>query len=252
LKWDRNFKGDPFKTPIEELNRMRKPAAVLFPYGSMGHSLAQPIMDTTGGMFGPFAGQMFVGDQSKCTVMRVALEKVDGEFQGACFPFRSGFQSGNNRLCFAPDGSLYVGQTDRGWGSIGGRPYGLQRLVWTGEVPMEISSMKLSKTGFDLSFTKPVDPQRARDASAFSMQHYRYLYHATYGSPVVDNVPVKVSEVKLSPDRKQLKLVLPELVPGKIYELNMRGLRGADGSELLHPTTYYTLNRLVKGDHAGK
>ena len=61
--------------------------------------------------------------------MRVALEKVAGQWQGAVFPFRAGFQSGNNRLAFAPDGSLWVGQTDRGWGATGGKEFGLQRLV---------------------------------------------------------------------------------------------------------------------------
>ena len=96
--------------------------------------------------------------------MRVALEKVNGRYQGACFPFRSGFQCGVNRLAFGPDGSLYAGQTNRGWGSLGGKPYGLQRLVYTGVLPFEIHTMKLTKTGFDLTFTKPLDPATAEQA----------------------------------------------------------------------------------------
>ncbi|MDT9071498.1 hypothetical protein, partial [Escherichia coli] len=77
------------------------------------------------------------------------------------FPFRSGFQSGVNRLTFGPGGSLYVGETNRGWGSLGGKPYGLQRLVFTGEVPLEIVAMKLTRDGFDLTFTKPLDAASA-------------------------------------------------------------------------------------------
>lgn len=244
LLWDKTFKGDPFKTPIEQLDKWRKKPAILFPYGTMGHSLAQPLVDTTAGKFGPFAGQMFIGDQSKCTVMRVALEKIGGEFQGACFPFRRGFQSGNNRLAFAPDGSLYVGQTDRGWGAIGGRPWGLQRLVWTGETPLEIQTMRLAPSGFELIFTKPIEPASISDATAFSLQHYRYHYHATYGSPVIDNITAKVARTELSKDGKRLLLSVPDLVTGKIYELNLRGMRARDGAELLHSTAYYTLNRL--------
>ena len=99
LKWDANFKGDASKA--EELAKIRKLPAIQFPYGTMGQSLAEPVVDTTGGKFGPFAGQMFVADESKCIVVRVALEKVDGEWQGACLPFRSGFQGGNNRAAFA-------------------------------------------------------------------------------------------------------------------------------------------------------
>lgn len=244
LLWDPTFHGDPFAAPIGELDRRRKPAAVLFPYGSMGQSLSQILLDDTGGKFGPFAGQLFIGDQSKSTVMRVTLEKIGGEYQGACYPFRSGFQSGNNRMAFAPDGSLYVGQTDRGWGSIGGQSYGLQRLVWTEKVPMEIHTMALAPGGFDLAFTKPVDPTTAENPAAYSLQHYHYLYHATYGSPQVDNTPVTVKAVRISADRRRVALDLPEIVPGRIYELNIRGLKAEDGTELLHPAAYYTANRI--------
>ncbi|MHB8522459.1 MAG: DUF7133 domain-containing protein [Limisphaerales bacterium] len=244
LFWDKSCTGDPFSIPVEELDKRRKLAAIQFPYGVMGQSASQPLWDTTGGKFGPFAGQAFVGDQTKSTVMRVALEKVAGEYQGACFPFRSGFQCGNNRLAFAPDGSLYVGQTDRGWGSVSSRPYGLQRLVWTGAVPLEIQTMHLTPVGFDLTFTKPIDPGTATDLSAYSVQHFHYYYHRTYGSPQVDNTPVAVSAAQISEDRKTISLVLPELVSKKIYELHIRGLQAADGSGLLHPDAYYTLNRL--------
>jgi hypothetical protein len=246
LKWDPTFTGDdPMRAPIEELAKRRKPGAVLFTYGPMGQSLSQPVVDTTAGKFGPFAGQMFIADHTKCNVMRVVLQKVDGEFQGACFPFRSGFQSGNNRMCWATDGSLYVGQTVRGWGSIGGRSYGLQRLVWSGRVPMEIASMKLTKTGFELEFTKPVDANTASAPTNYSLQHYYYLYRPEYGSPQMEITPVQVTDVKISTDYKKVWLTVPQVLTGKIYELHLNGVRAADGSDVLHPVGYYTVNRLI-------
>ena len=51
---------------------------------------------------GAHAGQCFVGDQTQSRVMRVALETVNGVYQGACFPFREGLQCGVNRLTFGP------------------------------------------------------------------------------------------------------------------------------------------------------
>ncbi len=242
LSWHPDFAGR--KPSIAELERRRKRAAVLLPHGILGQSPSQPIFDETGGRFGPFAGQMFVGDQTSSIVTRVSLERVEGELQGACFPFRRGFQSGNNRLDFAADGSLWVGQTDRGWGAVGGRPFGLERVVWTGRVPMEIRTMSLAREGFDLEFTKPVDPATARDPAAYSLQHYYYLYHETYGSPQVGHTPAPVKEVRLSGDRRRVLLVLAELVPGRLYELHVRGLRAADGTPLLHPEAWYTLNVL--------
>ena len=37
--------------------------------------------------FGPFQGQMLVGEFQNASVVRVALEKVNGQWQGAVFPF---------------------------------------------------------------------------------------------------------------------------------------------------------------------
>ena len=242
LKWDANFKGNA--SSAEDLAKLRKLPAIQFPYGTMGQSLAEPVVDTTGGKFGPFAGQMFVCDESKCLVVRVALEKVDGEWQGACLPFRVGFQGGNNRAAFAPDGSLYVGQTDRGWGSTGGKSFGLQRLAWSGEVPFEIETMKLTADGFDVRFTRPVDRSAAATPANWSLSHYHYLYRAAYGSPQQDITPVKVGSATVSADGRNVRLKLPELRAGKLYELHHTNLRAADGSAPLHTSAYYTLNRV--------
>ncbi|MEN9572325.1 MAG: hypothetical protein RL514_180 [Verrucomicrobiota bacterium] len=241
LKWDANFKGNA--SSAEDLGKIRKLPAIQFPYGTMGQSLAEPVVDTTGGKFGPFAGQMFVCDESKCIVVRVALEKVDGEWQGACLPFRSGFQGGNNRAAFAPDGSLYVGQTDRGWGSTGGKSFGLQRLAWSGEVPFEIETVKLTADGFDVRFTRLVDQSAAATPANWSLSHYHYLYRAAYGSPQQDITPVKVTSASVSADGRTVRLKLPELRPGKLYELHHTNLRAADGTAPLHTSAYYTLNR---------
>jgi hypothetical protein len=246
LLWGAEASANPFDLPLEELNQRRKAPAIIFPFGPMGQSASEPVWDLTEGKFGPFTGQMFIGDQTKSTVMRVALERVDGEYQGACHPFRAGFQSGNNRLLFDADGSLLVGQTDRGWGAIGGKPHGLQRLVWTGEMPFEIHTMRAVPDGFELVFTKPVDEATAHPPEAYAFQHYHYHYYRRYGSPQVEVTPVQPARIEISPDGYKVKLVLPELIRGKVYEIQVRGVRARDGSPLLHDTAYYTLNRLPK------
>jgi hypothetical protein len=222
------------------------PPCIWFPYGRMGQSVSEPIWDTTGGKFGPFAGQCFVGDQTKSNIMRVYLEKVNGRYQGACFPFRSGFECGINRLCFGADASLYAGMTNRGWGSVGGKPYGLQRLVYTGVPPFEIHSMKLTKNGFDLTFTKPVDPAAAQRATAYGMQSFTYNYWSTYGSPEVDHRAEKVEAVTVAPDGKTVSLKVSGFRPGRVYELHLDGVKSTEGDAVLHPEAYYTLNELPR------
>jgi len=245
LLWDSSTAAaNPFSIALEDLDQRRKPPAIVFPFGVMGQSAAEPAWDQTAGKFGPFAGQMFIGDQTKSIVMRVALEKVRGEFQGACFPFRAGFQCGNNRLLFEKTGSLLVGQTDRGWGAVGGKPFGLQRVVWTGETPMEMHSMHVTADGFELTFTKPLDVATASSVEAYSLQSFHYHYHRKYGSPQVDRKAVTVSAVRVSPDRRAVSLTVPNLAERKIYELNLNGVKAADGTAVLHPTAWYTLNHL--------
>jgi hypothetical protein len=222
------------------------PPAIWFPFGRMGQSASEPVWDTTAGRFGPFAGQCFVGDQTRSMVMRVALEKVNGVYQGTCFPFRSGFQCGVNRLAFGPDGALYVGQTNRGWGSIGGKSYGLQRISFAGVLPAEIHHVTLTAAGFDLTFTKPLDKASATAANAVSVKSFTYVYKSDYGCPETDTRAEKVGGVKLSKDGRTLSVRSSGLAKGRVYEIRLTDVKAADGGPVLHPEAYYTLNELVK------
>jgi len=217
---------------------------IYFPYEKMGQSASGIACDLSGGKFGPFEEQLFVGDQEASTVMRVFLEKVNGRYQGACFPFREGFDSGNLALQFAGDGSLFVYGTDRGWGSRGGRPYALQRLVWTGRTPFEVKEMRVAPDGFDLVFTEPVDRSSAADPASYTLESYTYIYQSTYGSPEVDRTYPAIKSVVVSSDGLSAHMVVEGLVLGHIHELHLAGVRSAAGAPLLHDAAYYTLNAL--------
>ncbi len=219
------------------------PPAVLFPYGKMGQSASGIDCDTTGGKFGPFANQLFVGDQTHSTVMRVFLEKAkNGRYQGACFPFRQGFGSGVVPVRFAPDGSLFVGSTNRGWGSRGPKPFAVERLVWTGKVPFEIHEMRLQPDGFELTFTEPIDPETAGKVESYGLKTFTYIFQGAYGSPEVDQTTPKITRVTVGADRKSVRLVVDGLQEGHVHDLTATGVRSADGQPLLHPQAYYTLN----------
>jgi len=218
------------------------PTAILFPYGKMGQSASGIDCDLSGGKFGPFEKQVFVGDQTHSTVMRVFLEKVKGHYQGACFPFRQGFGSGIVPVRFGRDGSLFAGGTNRGWGSRGPKPFSIERLVWTGKVPFEIHEMRLKPDGFELTFTKPVDAETAGNIGTYAMKTYTYIYRAEYGSPEVDQTTPKITKVEVGKDRKSVRLYVDGLQEGHIHDLTAAGIRSADGEPLLHSQAYYTLN----------
>ncbi|WP_397571790.1 hypothetical protein [Schlesneria sp. T3-172] len=221
-----------------------EPAAVLFPYGKMGKSASGIVCDTTEGRFGPFTGQMFVGDQSDSTVMRCFLEKVDGHYQGACFPFREGFGSGCVGMLLTDTGTLFVGGTNRGWASRGQKPGSLDRVVWTGKTPFEIQEMRAKPDGFELKFTQPVDPKSAAAIDSYQLETYGYIYQAQYGSPEVDQTHPKIVSATVSPDQLTVRLVVDSLKAGNVHELISGGVRSAAGQPLLHKEAYYTLNRI--------
>jgi hypothetical protein len=218
------------------------PTAVMVPYQKMGQSAAGIDCDLSGGKFGPFEKQLFVGDQTHSTVMRVTLEKVNGRYQGACYPFRQGHSCGIVPVRFAPDGSLIVGGTNRGWGSRGTKPFSVERLAWTGKVPFEIREMRAKPDGFELTFTKEIDALTAGEVASYKVETFTYIYRADYGSPEVDQTKPAVERVTVAADKKSVRLYVRQLQEGHIHTLIAAGVRSADGLPLLHNVAYYTMN----------
>ncbi len=217
------------------------PPALWFPY-SMSKSTSEPVWDTTDGKFGPFAGQCIIGELTNSLLMRANLEEVQGRIQGAVFLFRQGFECGVNRLAFAPDGSLMVAQTNRGWGSVGGQPHGLQRVVYTGHVPFEMHAMKITPAGWDLTFTKPIDRDAAGDLKNYFVESYTYRHWGTYGSPEVERRQNEIAEIQVADDGKQVSLTVPKREPRRVFHLQVKNLKAADGTPLLHNEAWYTMN----------
>jgi mono/diheme cytochrome c family protein len=254
LKWEPGF--DPKTFTTEQAWQRYKGPAVVFPHGPMGVSGGEIIWDTTGGKFGPFVGQVFAGDYTKL-VIRSALEKVAGTWQGVCFPFlgrneTAPYASGEKllagvmRSAFAPDGSLYLGATG-GWGAGAD---GLQRVVWDGQVSPEIRDVKITERGFRLTFTRPMSAATLAAAANFEVNRFRYYYHYKYGSPWVDEARVAVSAVRPAADGLSAELELAELSPGFVYELSVAALRTTDNQPIANPLAYYTANRLLNGARA--
>jgi cytochrome c551/c552 len=223
--------------------------AVWLPHGILGVSNSEIVVDNSGGDFGPFSGQLFVGDQGQSKIMRVSLEKVNGEYQGAAFNFRSGFQSGILRLAWGKPGSLFAGQTDRGWGSSGTRHEGLQRISWSGETPMEIETVRAMPDGFELTFTRPVDRDSALDLNSYSGRSYTYKYFSVYGSPPIYIEDLDIRGVSVSEDGLRARLLVDKLRQFYIHEIHVPGIRSQEQQlPVLHPAAYYTLNNIPIGD----
>ncbi len=236
--------GSRLPIEAERIEQLELPA-VMFPYSKMGKSASGIACDTTKGKFGPFTDQMFVADQSDSTVMRVFLEQINGRYQGACFPFLKGFGSGNVGMEMTPSGSLFVGGTNRGWGSVGQLGFAVERVDWTGKLPFEIKEMRLTSNGFDLEFTKPAG-DTASDPNHYHMKTYTYEYRSEYGSPEVDHTAPEITAVKVSEDGLVASILVDGLQRGHVHELEASGVRATSGEPLLHSRAYYTLNEFIR------
>lgn len=222
-----------------------KPPSVWFPHGLMGISTSD--IQVFPSDFGPYEGQLLVGDQGHSKLMRVAQEKVNGVYQGACFPFVEGFSSGVLRMRFHSDNALYVGMTSRGWRSTGPETFALERLKWTGKTPFEIKHIKIQEDGFLLEFTEEVDRSTASNIASYGIQDFTYKYHHFYGSPVTDKAISTITKVEVAEDGRSARLYLDNIRLGYIYEIKAGGVNHIKGKKLLHQVAYYTVNQLPKG-----
>ncbi|PWJ58990.1 azurin [Dyadobacter jejuensis] len=243
--------GEPLYDVAQRVPGLKAPA-VWFPHTIVGISTSDFKEDTTEGQFGPFNGQVFVGDQGHSIITRVAMEKVNGVWQGAVFPFKEGFMSGILRMVWGLDGSMFVGQTSRGWAATGKADHGIQRLVWTGKVPFEMHSIKSMPDGLDITYTLPVDPAKAADPSSYQINSFTYKYHHSYGSPIINTSSIPLQGIIVSKDGLHVRLVVaPEdLKKGYIHEIKAEGLLSNQGMSLLHPKGYYTLNEIGQAPFA--
>ena len=178
--------------------------------------------------------------------MRATTEKINGVWQGACYPFREGLGTGLLAIQFSPEGYLVAGGTNRGWPVRGTRSFILERLEWSGKIPFEIKRINIRPKGFALTFTQPLDPEVAADSSLYKLEHFTHIYHKFYGSPEVDQGAGKVVGVKVSPDGLVADLELAGLVEGHVYEFDLSGTRSAAGRPLVHTRAYYTVNEIPK------
>lgn len=226
------------------------PPAVWFP-----HNLAK----STSGMetisddrFGPFKGQLLVGDFQNAIVTRVMLERVRGEWQGAVFPFAKGFGSGVNRLAMGPDGKLYVGGLkNKAWAAVAPREWSLDRLSYTGKLPFEVKEVHVLDNGFDLTFTQPVEARTGANPGSYDIVQFGYPYQEKYGSAEFDHAGkenrstgIAVTKATLSPDRLKVRLTLQGWKTGYVTMVRCLDVVNDEGRHLRESVFWYTLNQL--------
>ena len=245
LRWTEEYgDGDTEPDDIQPVDTKRSPAAIWIPY-EWSRSTGSLVWDQTGGKFGPFEGQAIVAELTNGMLLRAHFEKVRGVTQGAIWPLRHKVGSAN-RVRFAPDGTMMVGLTNRGWG--GEKPGdGLARVRFTGKTPFEVATVNVLDTGFRLTFTEPLADGVEFGPENVEVEQYDYDWWWEYGSPQRHFAKRTIFGVDLEGDRRSATIGVQGLEAGMMARVTIRGIEGASGGALLHDTFHYTINRLPSG-----
>ncbi|HEV7404346.1 MAG TPA: hypothetical protein VGO11_15500 [Chthoniobacteraceae bacterium] len=243
LVWRPDWTGeDPLKLTVAKLNELRTPAAIWFPYGSIANSPTQILTIPKTPAWGPFGGQLIVGEMNYPRLLRALPEQVDGVWQGAVIPFIDGetVKRGGHRFVFTGD-TLWIGRTHLSWAGA----EGFASIQPTGKVPFVPLTMEVTPRGFRFTFTAPLDA-RAADPKLWKARRYNYLYHATYGSPETDKAAVEPVAITLSNNNQTAEVELPPMVKDTIYDFDLAALKSAEGEPVVNSHIAYTLRRIPR------
>ncbi|MGE3819403.1 MAG: sugar dehydrogenase [Isosphaeraceae bacterium] len=216
------------------------PPSVLIPY-PWARSVNGLAFAETGGNFGPLEGQLVLCEYNNRFILRASLEEVDGQTQGACYPFLENLL-GPLCLAFRGDGTLFVGSLrEPAWG---GEPEqgAVYQVRYSGTPRFGLQELSARRDGFLLTFLAPAsDPRKAVEPSSYRVRRYRHVYQGSYHSPPTDEESLHVDGVDLSPDGRSARLRVREpLIPGRIYEVQTT-LPGASPA-----VGHYTMNRVPR------
>jgi len=267
-------------TPFNELNRLlperhygfinrneretAEPANVELPVVEIPHPWTRSVngicvLDTPASLqsrgisrFGPWEGHLLGCEYDTRRLVRMSLETVGNQLQGAVYPAslepRDGVPSFEGPLVcqVSPRGDIYVGNIrDSGWGG-GANTGSIVRLRPTGEWPLGIAEIKALPRGFAIHFTGPVPNDTFVPGKAIAMVSFRRQRTPEYGGPDLDRSTIRISAQQWSDDRRKLEIELTEMKVGYVYEFHV-GEIGPGGARLFPDEAYYTLRAIPSG-----
>jgi hypothetical protein len=237
----------------DAVKETRELPILLLPHNEVMNAPGSPEFLTENINFGPFQGQIFLGDQLHSNIYRVDTQIVNGQEQAVAMPFMKGLKSGAMRLKFNPsDSSLWIGQTGRGWRSRGGSNYALQRISYNpGVVVDAIKTLKVTAKGFDVYFTQP---QSGADESKNIQCHsWYYLNSSEYGSPEQGQREETVMSSAWNTDKTILHLTMKDfrIEPkqdstdsSRVYRINLARTAFGNKNGAFLAKAYFTVHQI--------
>jgi mono/diheme cytochrome c family protein len=204
-------------------------------------------------IYGPLEGHLVGCEYDTRRLIRMSLQKVNGEYQGCAYPLsippadvEQGLLGPIVCAIKPTTGELYVGEIrDSGWGAGNNIGQIVKIKIEPEKLPCGIAEVRATNTGFTIDFFQPVDRAKAANAASYSIESYRRESTPAYGGPDIDRRPEKISAAEVSADGKRVTLTLSELRAGHNYELRLKNL--TPGGGMFHPDeAHYTMRQIPK------
>ncbi len=265
-------------TPFNELNHIREGKRYGFinklenkngfspPFESPAINIPHPWMRSVNGicfldtpstaknedrLFGPFEGHLLGCEMNGRCLVRMSLQKVNGQYQGAVYPFSLPIGSSVSNfegpiVCkVAPNGSIYVGNLhDSGWGG-GNNTGSIVRLNPTGEWPLGIAEVQATPDGLNILLTSHADATLASDIKNYSIRSYIRTPTPAYGGEDQKEKIEQIESLAYDDSLKTIRIKLGELREGAVYEINVGNI-GPLNVAIFPNQAHYTMRSVPK------
>ena len=197
--------------------------------------------------WGPLSGSLLNLSYGYGKIFVIPHERVGGVMQGGMVALpippaptgliRGRFRPGDDHLYTC---GLFAWAGDRQQAG------GLYRVRATGSPIGVPVGLRARRGRLDLTFTEPIDPATASDASRFEVSTWSLRRTANYGSDHHDERTLAVAGSRLLPDGRTVALDLPDLAPTMGMEVRFE-LRSAEGDPV-EGVLHNTIHTLDGGD----
>lgn len=239
LIWRKGWsRGVPSKLSPTELDKLREKCVCFLPQGDLANSPTQ-ILTLPKDEFGPYGGNLIMGEMNQPQLVRYLPDVVNGKQQGAALKFlkHPKLGRGNTKMVLSNKNEITIGKTHLSW--AGGE--GMARLQYLDKPHLAITGIHLTEKGFRVELNGAAKQGDIKVSGSY----YGLHYHNQYGSPKVDPQPVKAMQVIVKGDAVEVELEkAPEA--GRIYDVSLEGVESGELGGLLEPRFFYTAHEVVK------
>ncbi len=202
--------------------------------------------------WGPLAGRLLHTSFGRGWMYYLMHQDVGDVAQAAIIKLPFDFKSGIMRAAVNPaDGQVYATGLD-GWnggGRAGLGDHAIQRLRYTGAPILMVSDCQVEPDGLRVTFNFPLDADKSSRLNSYRVDHWNYLWQASYGSemysPTTGKVGVEPMQITAAEVAADAKCVLPRITDLKpVHQVHLLLDVASESGEDFAEEIYWTINRV--------